>query len=43
MGGYWAGEMSADPIPEIIVHGTIFFPDWQRPPFGLRKPANSTT
>ena len=31
---YWKGEMTADPHPEIIVEGAVYFPDWQDPPFG---------
>lgn len=25
---YWKGKMSKDPFPEVIVHGAIYFPDW---------------
>lgn len=31
---YWAGEMTEDPVPEVILHGVAFFPDWEEPPFG---------
>ena len=31
---YWAGEMTKDPTPEVILHGVAFFPDWEEPPFG---------
>jgi hypothetical protein len=31
---YWRGEMTADPRPEIIVEGAVYFPDWRDPPFG---------
>jgi hypothetical protein len=32
---YWAGEMSDQPFPELLVHGCVYFPDWKKPPFGL--------
>jgi hypothetical protein len=31
---YWRGEMTADPLPEVIVDGGVYFPDWENPPFG---------
>ena len=31
---YWAGELTADPAPEVILHGVAYFPDWEEPPFG---------
>lgn len=34
---YWAGEMSSDPVPEVLVKGHVFFPGWECPPFGLIK------
>jgi hypothetical protein len=27
---YWLGEMTPDPMPEIIVCGLVYFPDWQQ-------------
>jgi hypothetical protein len=36
---YWSGEMSADPIPEILVDGWLYFPRWEHPLFGQHKPA----
>ncbi len=30
---YWSGAMSDAPLREIIVHGQVYFPDWQKPPF----------
>jgi len=32
---YWSGEMSDDPIPEVLVDGAVYFPDWREPPFGM--------
>jgi hypothetical protein len=32
---YWRGEMTADPMPEIIVEGVVYFPGWRNAPFGL--------
>lgn len=29
---YWAGEMSDDPFPEIVIKGALFFPDWENFP-----------
>jgi hypothetical protein len=26
---YWQGQMTAQPLPEIIVFGGVYFPDWQ--------------
>ena len=31
---YWSGEMTSSPMPEIIVCGLVYFPDWPEPPFG---------
>ena len=31
---YWKAEASSDPRPEVIVHGRVYFPDWEKPPFG---------
>lgn len=31
---YWSGEMTNEPMPEIIICGLVYFPDWQQPPFG---------
>jgi hypothetical protein len=35
---YWSGDVSEDPLREVIVHGRIFCPDWQSPPFRAIKP-----
>ena len=32
---YWQGTASQAPLFEMLVHGQIFFPDWETPPFGL--------
>jgi hypothetical protein len=32
---YWAGDVSELPMWEILAHGAVYFPDWQKPPFGL--------
>ena len=32
---YWSGEMTDDPMPELILHGAVYFPDWEEPPFGM--------
>lgn len=26
---YWEGVMTAAPFPEVLVHGAIYFPDWE--------------
>jgi hypothetical protein len=31
---YWMGEMTAAPRRELLVHGPVYFPGWQAPPFG---------
>jgi hypothetical protein len=31
---YWAGEMTSDPLPEVLVDGHVYFPGWREPPFG---------
>ena len=31
---YWAGKMTDAPVPEVILHGTAYFLDWEEPPFG---------
>ena len=31
---YWSEIMAKEPIPEIIVHGCVYFPGWKEPPFG---------
>lgn len=32
---YWKGATTNDPLLETIVHGMVFFPGWERSPFGL--------
>jgi hypothetical protein len=32
---YWRGEMTADPLTEIVVDGAVYFPGWKDPPFGI--------
>jgi hypothetical protein len=32
---YWRGEMTDDPLPEIVFEGFAYFPGWREPPFGL--------
>jgi len=29
---YWKGEMSDTPFPEILVHGVLYFPNWEEFP-----------
>lgn len=29
---YWRGEMSQNPFAEVLVHGALYFPDWQEFP-----------
>ena len=26
---YWSGEKTNDPVPELLVHGSLYFPDWK--------------
>jgi hypothetical protein len=35
---YWRGITTQTPLIELIVHGFVFFPDWEKPPFGLWMP-----
>jgi hypothetical protein len=35
---YWQGVASATPLFELLVHGMVYFPDWQNPPFGPLTP-----
>lgn len=30
---YWQGIMTPSPFPEILVHGALYFPDWESFPF----------
>lgn len=32
---YWEGKATEDPRPEAIIDGSVYFPDWEREPFGL--------
>lgn len=32
---YWKGEMTSSPFPETLVHGAIYFPDWETFPLGF--------
>ena len=32
---YWRGDMSDDPLPEVLVDGIVYFPDWRESPFGV--------
>lgn len=32
---YWSGEATSNPMPEQLLHGAVYFPDWKKPPFGL--------
>ena len=27
---YWSGTMSDNPFPEVLVHGVIYFPNWEK-------------
>lgn len=33
---YWAGEITADPRLEVVIHGGLYFPEWRT--FGLLSP-----
>ena len=35
---YWSGEMTQTPLAEVLVDGSLYFPDWKSKPFGLWKP-----
>jgi hypothetical protein len=39
---WWQGEMTAAPIREILVDGTVYFSGWREEPFGLMKPMQLT-
>ncbi|PLK49559.1 hypothetical protein C0V76_03735 [Uliginosibacterium sp. TH139] len=26
---YWVGEMTDNPFPEVLVHGALYFPEWE--------------
>ncbi len=32
---YWKGDMRENAIPEVLVHGDVYFQDWEKPPFGM--------
>jgi hypothetical protein len=32
---YWNGEMTDSPFPEMLVHGAVYFPDWEQFPMGF--------
>jgi hypothetical protein len=32
---YWHGDMNENAIPEVLVDGAVYFPAWDKPPFGL--------
>jgi hypothetical protein len=32
---YWRGEMTSVPFPEVLVQGTLYFPDWKSFPWGV--------
>ena len=32
---YWKGEMTEKPFPETLVHGAVYFPDWEQFPIGF--------
>lgn len=34
---YWTGEMTPDPLPEVLVDGLVYFPGWSNPPFRLLR------
>ena len=34
---YWRGEMTDNPMPEILVHGSVYFPQWGEPWFHDRR------
>ncbi|MCH8203133.1 MAG: hypothetical protein IH996_08510 [Proteobacteria bacterium] len=33
---YWAGEMTANPVPEVLVDGKVYFPGWREAPFKVK-------
>jgi len=34
---YWSGEMTETPSPEVLVHGALYFPDWQTDVFNISR------
>ena len=34
---YWKGDMNENAISEVLVHGAVYFPGWDKPPFGMWK------
>ncbi len=32
---YWSGEMTSDPLAEVLVDGAIYIPRWREAPFGI--------
>jgi len=36
---YWRGVLSAEPMVELLAHGRLYFPGWDRPPFGPMVPS----
>lgn len=35
---YWRGERTKDPHLEVVVLGSVYFPEWENKPFGLALP-----
>lgn len=31
---YWSGDLTSEPLEEVIVHGQFYMPDWQSFPWG---------
>lgn len=32
---YWTGQTTGEPEFEVLVDGTVYFPDWRAKPFGM--------
>ena len=39
---YWHGTVSQSPLFELVVHGQVYFPDWEHRPFGLMAPSRES-
>ncbi|MBZ9655030.1 DUF2441 domain-containing protein [Phyllobacterium lublinensis] len=35
---YWLGDTTDDPRFEVLIHGRVFLPGWDREPFEMMKP-----
>lgn len=32
---YWSGQVTNDPLYEVVIHGAMYFTGWEQKPFGM--------